>query len=159
MMFKTHLAFAVLMGIFIIFFLRPDAPYIFGSLFLFSAILPDIDCSRSFLGRRLRPLSSLINFLFGHRGFLHTLWMPLILYSVLHLFSFTWAALAVAGGYMLHIMLDTFSAEGIRLFSPLWKKRFHGFVKTGGLAEHFALLVVCLGIGYFIIRLWGLPLA
>lgn len=153
MMFKTHLAFAVLVGILILYYLKPSSPIIFSLVFLFSSVLPDIDTGKSVLGRRLWPLSSILNFLFGHRGFLHTLWVPLILLITLYYFSYPVLGFAVFAGYSLHLVVDALSAEGVKLFSPLWKRHFRGFIKTGGLAEHFVLLAVCIGIGLLVVHI------
>ena len=47
-----------------------------------ASLLPDADHPKSWLGRRLGGLSKYLNRRFGHRGFLHSLLVLLILTAV-----------------------------------------------------------------------------
>ena len=74
MMFRTHLAFALLVGL-LTMSLFDLNKYLFVSLVLFAGILPDIDYPRSKIGKKLRAVSVPIKFLFGHRGIFHSVFM------------------------------------------------------------------------------------
>ena len=41
----------------------------------FGALLPDIDEQHSWIGRRTRGVSDLMNTVFGHRGITHSIWI------------------------------------------------------------------------------------
>ena len=108
---------------------------------LFS-VLPDIDTIKSKAGKALQPFSTVISFVFRHRGFLHSFIFAAIVYFGIHyLFSPGIAAAAVIG-YSSHLLLDSFTKEGIMPFWPLSKIKLKGFVKTGGLAEKLILAVI-----------------
>ena len=84
------------------------------------SLLPDIDHPKSWAGRRLRPVSSLIAAVFGHRGVTHSLlalagcWAALR-YEVV---PRGWAA-PVVTGYLSHLLADLLTPGGLRLAWPL----------------------------------------
>lgn len=95
-------------------------------------LLPDIDHPESTMGRRLKPLSHVINTLFGHRGFTHTLFAWLLTSYFLFVLS-GWIPMSVKGyvlavfsgvivGYMSHLLLDMLTVSGVPLLYPLSKK-------------------------------------
>lgn len=92
-----------------------------GSLF------PDIDIPTSTLGHLLFPVSGIINWLFGHRGFIHT---PAFLVCIQQADSLAGIdmpvniAIPFVAGFLLHLIQDSFTDKGIMWFWPL-KKRFH----------------------------------
>ncbi len=84
------------------------------------SLMPDADHPKSWAGRRLRPLSTVIAAVFGHRGVTH---------SLLALFG-CWAALRhgavprgwaapVVTGYLSHLFADLLTPGGLRLAWPL----------------------------------------
>lgn len=153
MMFKTHMAFAVLFSLFFLHYYHPENPVLFASIFLFAAILPDIDTSKSKIGQNTKPFSTILGLAFGHRGFFHTIWLPVITFVLAWYFGFYHLGFAFFTGYMLHLCCDVFTKEGIRLFRPLMKFQLKGFLRTGGLLEHVILIAVVISIGLFIIRI------
>jgi len=153
MMFKTHMAFAVLFSLFFLYYFQPQNPALFSLVFLFAAILPDVDTNKSKIGQNTKPFSSIIGMVFGHRGFFHTIWIPLIVFLTFWYFDYKFLGIAFFFGYMLHLGCDIFTKEGIKLFHPLLNFHFKGFLRTGGLLEHIILLGVIISIGLFIIKI------
>src|SRR3989338_1668484 len=93
----------------------------------------------SFLGRKklFRPLQWFVK----HRGFFHSL-IFCILVAGIFAFYYPIFALPFFLGYGGHLLLDSFTDNGIRPFWPL-KKEIKGFIKTNGNVEK--------GIFYFLI--------
>lgn len=124
---------------------------VLGSLF------PDIDHPRSYVGQKAKIVSRVTNKTFGHRGATHSLLALAIIYIMGNVFVQTYLAASLAyvpfwfaWGYLLHLLEDGFSRDGIRFFWPLQKKPWHlggKFLryKTSSLSEHiFFGFVVCL---------------
>lgn len=84
------------------------------------SLLPDIDHPQSWAGRRLRPISTIIAAILGHRGATHSLlavagcaWL---------LFHDGWSRAIVAPllvGYLSHLAGDLLTPRGLRLTWPL----------------------------------------
>lgn len=102
-------------------------PSYYGGVFL-GSLLPDIDHPQSYLGRRTKPLSVLINKCFGHRGFTHSLLSTLIL-GVASAVYWSVNPLFFGGfllGYLSHLLGDMTTPSGIPLLYPN-KKRYKLF--------------------------------
>ncbi len=101
----------------------------------FAALVPDMDKAESKIGNKLGALSEMIESTFGHRGFIHT---P-ILYVVLFLLMGSLPSFISIGflvGALSHLVLDTFNRTGIMWLFPLTKKKFSlASVKTRSGAE------------------------
>jgi len=110
----------------------------------FSALLPDIDCPDSTVGKLVKPLSWLVTTILGHRTVFHSFWIPLALYFLPAPYN-----LPIALGYLSHLLLDMLTPEGI---IPLWPLPFRfslPLVQTGSLAETFVFLgILIMGITY-----------
>ena len=150
MIFLTHLLGGILA---VVYFGRyfginsgsSDKILVIATAMLFS-VLPDIDMVKSKAGKILQPFSTVISFLFRHRGFLHSfVFAGLVYFGVRYIFSPAIAA-AAAIGYSSHLILDSLTKEGIMPFSPFAKFRLRGFIKTGGILEKvvFAAISVLL---------------
>jgi len=61
MRWKTHLAFALLCGLFLFKFFKIPV-YLFFPLVLFGALLPDLDTPQSKIGKKVPLISKLANF-------------------------------------------------------------------------------------------------
>ena len=137
MMFKTHIAVSLVMALLVL----PVLGLAKGSfvlVFLAGSVIPDID-SRGRLGSR--PA----NWALGHRGFLHSL-TAAALFS-LPLFAFRPGyGLAFLLGFLSHLLADSMTVEGVRLFYPL-KSRIRGPVRTNSAAERI-LFVAALVTGF-----------
>ncbi len=139
---RTHLAFAVLLGILI-------SPYVsnhkilFWSLLIISSIIPDIDMPGSWLS--IFGISHILKWVTGHRGILHSVFLPAAASISLVIFGFPYLALSVMLGYLSHLILDAFTYSGVQPFAPFGLK-IKGFAKTGGLTDWFLFISFLLGI-------------
>ena len=147
MMMRTHLLFGVLLALF--FFPHVTTPVIFVTLVVIASLLPDVDSMHSYVGRSifLRPLQWVMR----HRGFLHSVTFAVFVSFILVLFipvtSFPFFI-----GYVGHLLLDSFTIEGIR---PWWpsKEEWKGSIVTGSSVESgiFYGMIVC-GIVLAVVR-------
>jgi len=153
MMFKTHLAAGALAGIFLFQYSMPSQPLLFAFVFLFSSILPDIDTTKSVIGKRLWYVSSILAIFTRHRGFFHTIWIPMAVFGI-GLYFNRILCTAFALGYFVHIASDLMTSEGVSLFSPLSKHHVRGFIKTGGTIEYVLLFILCIAIGIQAIKFY-----
>ena len=149
MMYYTHLAFGLLTSIIYLHFFNIDYPLIFVLIAVFFSIFPDIDESRSKIGRKNKIFSIPIKFVFGHRDIFHTIYVPIILFAIIFNLSET-IGIAMIIGYASHLLMDALTKHGIRPLSPLIRTRIYGFVKTNSVFEKlFFLLILALDL-YFI---------
>jgi membrane-bound metal-dependent hydrolase YbcI (DUF457 family) len=88
---------------------------------LIGALLPDIDCKDSRVGRLVPFISVPIQALFGHRGALHSLLASGALLYVALFFGFPWA-LSLTFGYVSHLIGDACTKSGVNFFWPLTKR-------------------------------------
>lgn len=123
------------------------------------ALFPDIDWQTSKIGSTVKPISRIINILFGHRTLFHS---P-ILYILVYVFIMQrwpnayWAIMPFVLGVASHLLLDMMNYKGISLFYP-YQKRFHIIsLKSNGWAEKWirnGMLIACLPVvALFISRL------
>ncbi len=149
-MFKTHVIFAFLVGLFAINYFHPPNQILFIILVMFGGLLPDIDHPKSKIGRYFRP----INYLFEHRGFFHSfLVVPLIAALIFFVFKLPNFSLPIIIGYASHLISDMATVEGIMPLHPITRFRLRGVVKTGGMFEvliFFSLIVLS---GYFLLHM------
>lgn len=144
MMFKTHLMFGFLVGLFAISFLRPANQLLFISIILLSAVFADIDHPDSKIGSKVK----IIGFLFEHRGFFHSVFAVLLFgiafFFLLHQKIYVYAALI---GYASHLLADMINHMGIMPFHPFSRYRIKGFIKTNSMCEIliFVLLIILSG--------------
>ena len=119
------------------------------------SIYPDIDNPKSMLGRKIKPISYVINKVFGHRNFVHSPFNLLLI-------SLAATILCVLGGkqnfllplfgfiigFILHLILDSITVGGIPFLYPFSKKRFHWTkMRTGGMGEKMFVGLMLIGIG------------
>lgn len=139
MLLRTHLAFGALIGILGLkyFDFGVDFGAAGGVLFivsvLFFSVFPDIDHARSFVSRRLWFVAWLFNFLFSHRGVVHSLVFGAVVSYLL--WAISWEmGLGAFVGYVGHLFMDAMSKNGVRPFFPL-RFNVRGFVRSGGMVE------------------------
>lgn len=142
MLFKTHLLFGILFGILALETIAVPHPILFLLLFAFFSIFPDIDSPHSKLGKKLSLLSWIISFVFGHRGFIHSIWIPLTLSILFWYNGLSYIAIAIFSGYLTHLFVDALTRGGIRFlwFGP----RISGFFRTGGILEALVFLALAI---------------
>jgi len=150
MLFKTHLSFGFLIGLYIIDFLRIKNQILFMIVLLFFSVFPDIDSNSSKIFKKLKPFSYLTA-LFDHRGIFHTIYFPIAISFILFILNLKLISLAVLIGYSLHLFLDMLTKKGIALFYPLSKKRIRGFIKVGYLIEGIIFIILIILITYKLI--------
>ena len=148
-MFKTHVAFGILLGVVTYTVFAPTQPFLFMALVLLGSMLPDIDHPNSVIGKRVK----IVSFLFEHRGFFHSLF-ALVLFGSIGVLAFpgTGAALGIALGYFSHLLIDSITKEGIMTFHPLMHWRIRGIVRTGHSLEYIVMLLILLGIGASLLK-------
>jgi len=138
MMLKTHLALTVLAAV--LFLSRVSNKVIFLAVIIIATIIPDIDTGFSTAGKNifLKPLQ----FFVKHRGIFHSFTFCIVI-SFLIAYWFPHAALAFFLGYGFHLLLDSFTSDGIMPFWP-WKKTSSGIFRTGGRMETslFVILLI-----------------
>jgi len=135
---RTHLAITI----FFTFLFFQNSPDFF--LFLFVAVtatlMPDIDSKNSKIGRK-KP-ARIINFFMKHRGIVHSI-LFLAISSVVIFFIWEKILLPFVLGFLLHLVADSFTVKGTRIFYPS-KIRIKGIIKTGGFAEFILFTLFCL---------------
>jgi len=149
-MFKTHMAFAFLVGLFSIQYLSPRNDIMFMVLVLFGAALVDIDHPNSKVGRRVKVVA----YLFEHRGFFHSLFaLPAVASAVYLLTNDLLLTLPILIGYLSHIIVDALTVEGIMPFHPLLRFRIRGIFRTGHSAEFLLFLGLIALNSIYLLRL------
>lgn len=149
MMYKTHAAFGFLFGLLAASYVNINK-YAFLAAVIFGSLFVDIDEDNSYIGRKAGFLSSVIEFLFGHRGIFHSLLMALLMFLGFYYFGYFELGLGFLVGYISHLMADALTLEGVRMFYPFSKYTARGFIKTGSLLEKIFFIIILLAIGYMI---------
>lgn len=129
MLIKTHLAIIVFFILILI--SSVENKIVFISVALIATFIPDVDSKFSKLGQRkiFRPLQ----FFVKHRGILHSFIFLILITSFFVLFLPV-VAFPLFLGYGIHLLVDSFSREGIKPFYP-FRKTSSGKLKTGGRTE------------------------
>ncbi len=154
MLLRTHVTFGLLIGLLSLNYLDVPNKYVYIALICIASALPDIDESNSRIGRKLRPLSTIIEKVFGHRNIFHSIF-PLIGIFIIFFYVLDWnvAGIAFLLGYSSHLFTDMFTYMGVGLLYPLYKGRITGFIKTGGIVEHIIFFILILAnilvLGWF----------
>lgn len=113
---------------------------------IIGSVLPDIDESKSWIGRRVPIISSTIKTLFGHRSITHSGVILALMVAFMFHFSHEFL-LGLFLGITLHIIADFFSVAGIPLLYPFSKKRSQiGLYRTGTWSE----MIIFIGSSVFI---------
>ncbi len=144
MMFFTHVLFGILLGYFASVFLGFGSSALFIAVAAAASALPDMDHLSSKMGRKLPPFSVIIHFLFSHRGFMHSLLAPLLLYFIISRLSQLIAA-AVFAGYVSHLLLDATTTAGIKPLYPLQFK-VKGIIRTNSFLEKIVALILLIAV-------------
>lgn len=113
------------------------------------SLLPDIDTPNSRIGKNIPIISFFIKLFLKHRGLLHT---PLcgIIFSILVGFLPVvgmYMGLGLFLGYMLHLVQDTFTQQGISWAFPISNRKFHIL----GISSKNIILQTVISIGIFLI--------
>jgi len=142
---RTHLIFSFLIGLLIINSFDIQNKVVFIAVLLTASVIPDIDSCKSKIGKKVKPLSFLINIFLGHRGIFHSLLLPILVSLLIMPINYEIAA-AFFIGYLSHFVLDSLTPEGVMFLYPFSKKRIKGFIRTCSLWENilfFILIILC----------------
>ncbi|MBO1911943.1 metal-dependent hydrolase, partial [Microvirga sp. 3-52] len=116
---KTHIIGGIAASLAYAQFTNHD-PLIMVGAGIIGALLPDICHGGSKIGKKLPILSKIINALFGHRTFTHSILFLVIIAWLLNSFVPSDAVIAgVLAGMVSHYVLDMATKNGIKLFFPL----------------------------------------
>lgn len=144
MMYKTHLVFGIFIGIIYILLFGVSDKYLFLSIVALAALFPDIDHANSKIGSKVKPISWLIQNVFGHRGFFHSIFPAVILYFIfVYLLNLKLVGLAIAVGYVSHLMSDALTVTGVNFAHP-FRAKVSGFIETGSVLEYIFFMVFLL---------------
>ena len=111
------------------------------------SLLPDVDTPTSTFGKKIRPISDIISFVFGHRGITHSLLMVgALIFVLIHYIDMPSWVYGLIFGYLSHLLGDWITPSGIPLFWPL-KRRYRSPIafKTGSFVEFFFGAVFLMG--------------
>jgi inner membrane protein len=110
------------------------------------SLLPDIDHPKSWVGRRVRPVSTAIASVLGHRGITHSaLAVAGLIAVLLHAGYRRGVVSALAVGYLSHLAADLLTPQGLRLAWPLRGTWALPLCRTGSAMEGVIVLaLVCL---------------
>lgn len=108
------------------------------------SLLPDIDHPQSWVGRRSRPISTVVSSMLGHRGITHSAIAVIVLVSLLLYGGYSRAiSSALAVGYLSHLATDMLTPRGLRLAWPLRKTWSLPLCHTGSAAEPTIVVGLC----------------
>ena len=141
MMYYTHLAFGFLVSLLAIDFFDIKNKLLFILIVLLFSIFPDIDERKSKIGKKYKFASRIINFLFSHRGFFHSIYIPLILYAGFYYINIE-IGIAVLVGYFSHLFMDAITKHGIRPLYPIVNRKINGFIRTNSLLEKILFVII-----------------
>ena len=141
----THLLFALLLGILYFDYFIGEIglalKIAFAAMLVIGALLPDIDQKESSASHKAPVLSGLVRLFSKHRGIMHSVWIPVIIFLVAKFIVvkyFNLPDLILMGfliGYSSHLIGDAITVQGISPITPLHKFKLRGLMKTGGIAE------------------------
>jgi membrane-bound metal-dependent hydrolase YbcI (DUF457 family) len=135
MLAKTHLAITLFFALLLTPFVQNQSFFIIFALI--STLLPDIDSRFSKIGKR--KAFRLIQLFLKHRGILHSFVFLFFVLFLLFLF-FPAVALPFFVGYGIHLILDSLTISGTKLFYPS-ERVYYGFIRTGGRVEKIIFIL------------------
>ena len=108
-----------------------------------ASLLPDVDHPKSWVGRRLGPVSRAVSWVFGHRGVTHSvLAVGACAWVLLAGGAPRWAADAAAVGYASHLAADLLTPNGLRLAWPFKRTWALPLCKSGSQMEPLVVAVL-----------------
>ncbi|WP_313894595.1 metal-dependent hydrolase [Psychrobacillus sp.] len=115
------------------------------------ALIPDICHGGSKIGRTFPLISKVVQVLFGHRTFTHSLLFLFLIGALLNMISINESIVAgMLVGIASHLILDMATKNGIKLLFPIKiTVRFPMTTRTGGTVEHIVFVALSLLSVYF----------
>lgn len=128
-----------------------DNPLLLVGAGIIGALLPDICHSGSKIGRKFPIISKMVNKLFGHRSFTHSLLFLILMVMVLHtIVPYKAISVGILLGMASHIFLDMWTKKGVKLFFPVSiSVRFPLTTRTGSKVEKVVFMLLTLLSVYF----------
>lgn len=147
---KTHIIGGIAASLTYAYFSGSD-PVILTGAGILGALIPDICHGGSKIGKQLPILSKIINLIFGHRSFTHSLLFLFIVFFLMNTFlTYETITAGLIVGMVSHYILDMVTRRGIQLFFPLdFKVRFPLTTKTGSMAENLIFSLLALVSFYY----------
>jgi len=139
MLIRTHLSitlFFVLLFISVV-----EYKFAFVLAAFLATFIPDADSKFSTLGKK--KSLRILQFFIKHRGMMHS-FSFLILVTLFLVLFFPILSLGFFLGYGSHLLADSFTVRGVRLFYPL-KKKSCGKIKTGKRTETAVFVFFLIG--------------
>ena len=151
MMYYTHIAFGLFSSLIFLHFFEIERRLLFVLAVLLFSVFPDIDIPTSKIGRKNKFFSRAIGFLFGHRGFLHAIYIPIVLFLIFYSASKE-ISMGIFIGYFSHLLMDSLTRHGIKPFFPIINKRFYGLIRVNSIFEKLFFLAISILDVYLILR-------
>ena len=145
MLFKTHLAFGLLVGLFVLQYISVPDKYIFLLLVVFASLIPDIDQPNSKISHKIPVIPKILSIFSKHRGIFHSVFIAVLFALFVSYFSRSYG-IALFLGYTSHLLIDGFTKQGVNLLHPISKLRISGPIETGKIWELVLLVVIIIGI-------------
>jgi inner membrane protein len=153
---KTHVIGGITASFAYSYFVGTD-PIITTSFGIIGALIPDICHGGSKIGKKLPLLSKIINLIFGHRSFTHSLlFLVIISFLMDYFFQNDTIKMGLIIGMLSHYILDMGTKSGIQLFFPFTLRvRFPMTTRTGSKIENFIFSILTLISFYYGYHLLG----
>lgn len=147
---KTHIAGGIAAGLAYAYISGLD-PVILTGAGIAGALIPDICHSGSKIGRKMPVTSRIVNLIFGHRSFTHSLLFLVIMAFLLKAFlPYDTITAGIIVGMASHYILDMGTKRGIQLFFPIdFRVRFPVTTKTGSMVENLIFSLLSLLAFYY----------
>lgn len=128
-----------------------ENPLVMVGAGIVGALLPDICHSGSLIGKKFPIISRIINMIFGHRTFTHSLlFLVLVSFLIDRFFPNDVLKYGLLTGMVSHYILDMATKRGIKLFFPLsLTVRFPLTTRTGSKIESLVFSILTLISFYF----------
>lgn len=129
-----------------------ENPFVLVGAGVIGALLPDICHGGSKIGRMFPISSKIVNKLFGHRSFTHSLIFVLLIAVIMDTFvPYRSLTIGILLGVASHLILDMGTKKGIKLFFPIKiSVRFPLTIKTGSKVERVIFALLCMLSLYFV---------
>jgi len=115
MNYRIHILSASLVALFLIKLFFLDEPILILTIFyilaIFGGILPDIDIGKSKLGKKIRPLSNILQIIFGHRGAVHSILFAFLAYLLFLSIGFEAFGIGLTAGILVHMGVDVLETK------------------------------------------------
>jgi inner membrane protein len=128
-------------------------PLYLGLTILFS-VLPDIDHTKSPIGKIFYPIAKYLDIHFGHRTITHSILVYSILWLILGKFTNFEITLIFVFSYFSHLLFDMLTVSGVPLLYPFFRNKcvipgnHNARLKSGDLQTESVVFVIFLFLGF-----------